>query len=190
MHNTNGEFLCEVYLTKDKPGHCPFPGTVVRHTVYQGKRLRTVLCGEHSGVFEGWETLPLDEYRRTYGLIPDAPIIGERIAPVPEITCFVESAKNAETSTERNMWISMHRAARALADFRYWAGHFAAFPLDVNMRQYRDTRTQWEHAKEHAEGMHAIYAREDHGQERPELPDYFLHSITCKAAEIVRSRKR
>jgi hypothetical protein len=185
-----GDFLCEVFLSLDKPGNCPFPGSVVRHKVYRGERLRTVLCGEHSKLFEGWARTPLQDYRKRYGLIPDQAIYGGRVSPVPDIACFVDSAKNAETYMERNMWISMHRAARAHADWRHWLGHYAAYPLPVNRPELQDVEGRWKRAKEHAEGMYRVYAREDHDQEDAVLPDYFLHSIACKAAEILRSRKR
>ncbi|MEU9707975.1 hypothetical protein AB0E21_05065 [Streptomyces sp. NPDC047967] len=179
------DFLCEVFMDKYSPGHCPFPGSVVRHRGYRGIRLRMVLCGGHAGLFKGWEVKPLEEYRQAHGLIADAGVIGKRQIPAPYFTNFVESARNAETTTERNMWIAMHRAARTFAEFMYWQGHYAKYPLDLN-RQTRDgARGHWDDAKEHAEGMYATYTREDHDKEERELPDYFLHSIQCLAAELL-----
>ncbi|MFI1528612.1 hypothetical protein [Streptomyces griseus] len=181
-------FLCEVFMHKERPGHCPFPGSVVRHTGYRGTRLRMILCGGHAELFEGWDVKPIEEYRQSYGLIPDVGVIGKRIVPDPYFTSFVESAKNAETTTERNMWIAMHRAARVFAEFMYWQGHYAKYPLDLNAQTRDGARSHWEAGKRHAEGMYAIYTREDHGKEETEVPDYFWHSIGCLAAELLSHR--
>ncbi|XMN06973.1 hypothetical protein ACK8N7_13430 [Streptomyces griseobrunneus] len=183
-----GDFLCEVFMRKESPGHCPFPGSVVRHTGYQGKRLRMILCGGHAGLFKDWEVKPIEEYRQAHGLTPDAAIIGKRILPNPYFTNFVESAANAETMTERNMWIAMHRAARTFAEFMYWQGHYAKYPLDLNAQTRDGARSGWDTAQERAVGMYAVYTREDHGKEETELPDYFLHSIGCLAAELLSRR--
>ncbi|MEV6419076.1 hypothetical protein [Streptomyces sp. NPDC051662] len=189
MEEESNEFLCEVFLRLYRPGHCPFPGTVVRHMVYRGKQLRTILCGEHVGVFEGWETSPIQVYRERHELVPDDVILGVRIWPSPDITCFEESASNSETRTELNMWTAMHRAVKSHACWRYWLGHYAAYPVPVNRGPLQDSYGNWQRAKDHAEGMYRTYAREDHGQEYAELPEGFLHSIACKAAENLRSRK-
>ncbi|MFI9202653.1 hypothetical protein [Streptomyces sp. NPDC053048] len=74
-----GEFLCEIYRN-DESGHCPYPGVVILTTIHKGKRLRMIVCEEHSGVLEGWERIRLEEYRTQIGLIPNEPIIGERIS--------------------------------------------------------------------------------------------------------------
>ncbi|MFD8886407.1 hypothetical protein ACFV0H_28385 [Streptomyces erythrochromogenes] len=175
----------------DTQAHCPFPGSLVRHTMYRGRLIRVVLCGHHTGVFADWDALPLRNYRRTHGLLPDEPIIGDRVFPKPEITCFQDSAKNAMTTAERAMWVSMQVAAGALAGFRYWSGVAAAYPTERHAFKFREKRTAWEVAKDHAEAMYATYVREDHEDHADlRVPDYFWHSVTCKAAEILRSRKR
>ncbi|MFF8367832.1 hypothetical protein ACF05W_03210 [Streptomyces lydicus] len=183
-----GEFLCEVYRSEEK-GHCPFPGAVVRSTLYKGVRLRTILCGEHSGVFRGWDMFPLEGFRETYGLVPDAPIIGERIVTPLNLPTIREAVVNAGTTTERNMWIALSRAIRPLADLHYWWGHFARYPVDVNAMQWRSARQHWEQCKEHAQGMYAVFAREEHGQENATLPIDLLRLVERAAVEDLKSRK-
>jgi hypothetical protein len=183
-----GEFLCEVYRNDEK-GHCPWPGVVVRTTLYKGERLRMIVCGEHAGVMKGWESVRLEEYRTEYGLIPNDPIIGERIVPPLDHPSIKERAKGAPTMTERNMWLALIRVVRPLAELHYWRRHFAWFPLDLNKRQCIDARQAWKRAEEHAAGMYAVHMRENHGQECVTLPIELLRLVEREAVEYLRNKK-
>ncbi|WP_416972519.1 hypothetical protein [Streptomyces sp. 4F14] len=184
-----GEFLCEVYRVREG-SHCPYPGVVVRTEIPKAVRVRTILCGEHSGLWKGWESIRIEEYRTQYGLIPDEPIIGERGTPSLDLPTLREGALKAVTATERNMWIALSRVVRPLAELQYWRGHFARYPLDLNARPRMDAYSEWTRALEHAEGMYAIYMREDHGQENATLPNDLLRIIEREAVEMLRERKR
>ncbi|WAB08863.1 hypothetical protein SEA_SUCCESS_84 [Streptomyces phage Success] len=182
------EFLCEIYRNNET-GHCPYPGVVVRTTVYKGERLRTIVCGEHSRVLKGWESVRLEEYRTEYGLFPNDPIIGGRITPPLDLPPIREAALKAATVTERNMWIALNRVVRPLAELAYWRGHFARYPLDLNKRPCIDAHGQWKHAQEHAAGMYEVYMRENHGQENATLPNELLRLIEREAVEYLKSKK-
>ncbi|MFF3453227.1 hypothetical protein ACFYXH_02640 [Streptomyces sp. NPDC002730] len=182
------EFLCEIYRN-DEGGHCPYPGAVVRTTLYKGERLRTVLCGEHAHVFKDWDTFRLEEYRGRYGLLPNDPIIGERITPPLAHPSIKECVYDATTLTERNMWIALNRVVRPLAELQRWRAHYARYPLDLNKAPCIDARGQWKRAQEHAEGMYAVYMREDHGQEKAALPSELLRLIEREAVECLKTKK-
>jgi hypothetical protein len=187
-----GEFLCEVFRS-DERGHCPYPGAVVRTTEYKGKRLSMVACGEHSGVLKGWDTMRLWEYRKAHGLLPDSQIIGDRITPTVDNPPTAECVRDAFVISERNAWIAVNRAVRPLAKYRYWWGHLARFPDPVNVTQFRDARTQWQHAYDHAKGMWAVYMREAMGygpEEEVEFPTELDLLIEREAAEELKARTR
>ncbi|MEV5913389.1 hypothetical protein AB0M00_31415 [Streptomyces chartreusis] len=183
-----GKFLCEVWRNKET-GHCPYPGVVVRTLLYRGEQLRMVLCGEHSHVMKGWETLRLEDYRSKYGLIPNVGIYGGRITPPLDLPPIREAVLNAPTITERNMWIALNRVVRPLAEMHYWWGHFARFPLDVNERSYRDARGQWNRVQEQAAGMYAVYMREEHGKRNATLPNELLRLIEREAVAYLKGKK-
>lgn len=182
------EFLCEIYRSDEK-GHCPFSGAIVRTILYREDRLRTVLCGEHARAFKSWESFRLEEYRAQHGLIPDAPIIGERIAVPLAHSSIREGVKGSATTTERNAWIALGRVVRPLAELQYWRGHFARYPLDLNGRPRMDAYGQWKRAQQHAEGMYAVYMREDQGQENATLPNDLLLLVEREAVEHLKRRK-
>ncbi|MFD7605131.1 hypothetical protein ACFWAN_32410 [Streptomyces mirabilis] len=183
-----GEFLCEVYRNAET-GHCPFPGAVVRSKPYQGELLRMVLCGEHAGVMDGWETSRIEEFRARFGLLPDVAVYGERITPPLDLPPIRDAALKAGTITERNMWIALHRVVRPLAELHYWRGHFARYPLALNARPRADAYGQWKRAQELAEGMYAVYLREVHGQQEASLPGELLRLIEREAVEYLKSKK-
>ncbi|WP_369272368.1 hypothetical protein AB5J55_22345 [Streptomyces sp. R11] len=183
-----GEFLCEVYRD-DERGHCPYPGVVIRTTIYKGERLRVIVCGEHSGIMKGWESVRLEEYRTEFGLFPNDPIIGERINPPLDLPPIREAVLKAGTITERNMWIALNRVVQPLAELQKWRGHYARYPLDLNARPRIDAHGQWRRAQEHAQGMYAVYMREDHGQENATLPVDLLRLVEREAVEYLKSKK-
>ncbi|MGW2919542.1 hypothetical protein ACWDBF_17010 [Streptomyces angustmyceticus] len=183
-----GEFLCEVYRN-DRGAHCPFPGVVVRTTLYKGKRLRMIVCGEHASVMKGWDGVRLDEYRTQYGLIPNDPIIGDRVAPPLDLPPIRDAAQRADTVAERNVWIALNGVVRPLAELHYWRAHFAHYPLDLNKRPCADAYGHWRRAREHAEEMYACYMREWHGREGATLPNELLRLIEREAVEYL-ARKR
>ncbi|WJV49895.1 hypothetical protein [Streptomyces flavofungini] len=183
-----GEFLCEVFRD-DERGHCPYPGVVIRTTIYKGERLRVIVCGEHSGVMKGWESVRLEEYRAEYGLMPNDPIIGERISPPLNLPSIREAVLKAGTDTERNMWIALRGVVVPLAELHHWRGHFARYPLDLNARPRIDAWGQWKRAHGHAQGMYAVYMREDYGQENATLPNELLRLIEREAVEYLKSKK-
>ncbi|WP_406305759.1 hypothetical protein OHA61_30620 [Streptomyces sp. NBC_00885] len=182
------EFLCEIYRNKEG-GHCPYPGVIVRTILYKGERLRTVLCGEHAHVLNNWESFRLEDYRARYGVIPNDPIIGGRITPPLDLPSIREAVMKAATITERNMWIALNRVVGPLAELHYWRGHFARYSLDLNKRSCIDARGQWKRAQEHAQGMYAVYMREDHGQEDATLTNELLRLIEREAVEYLKSKK-
>ncbi|MEU6389942.1 hypothetical protein [Streptomyces sp. NPDC046939] len=184
-----GEFLCEVYRD-DVTGHCPWPGVIVRTTVYRGERLRMILCGAHSGVMRGWERVRIEEYRTEHGLIPNDPIIGKRIIPPLDLPPIGEAVLKASTLAERNAWIALGNVVRPLADYAYWRGHYARYPLDVNEGPRSNAREHWKRAQERAEGMYAVYMREDYGQNGAALPPDFLRLVEREAVAHLKSQKR
>ncbi|WP_179080020.1 hypothetical protein [Streptomyces rectiverticillatus] len=183
-----GDFLCEIYRNDEK-GHCPFPGAIVRTTLYKGERLRVIVCGEHSGVMKDWESVRLEEYRTRYGLIPNEPIIGERVTPPLDLPPIREAVANAGTVTERHMWIALNRAVLPLADLHYWRGHFARYPLDLNAAPRIDALKRWKRAEEHAQDMYAVHMREDHGQGNANFPDELLRLLEREAVEWLKSNE-
>ncbi|MGW0580090.1 hypothetical protein ACWD25_29930 [Streptomyces sp. NPDC002920] len=183
-----GEFLCEVWRNKET-GHCPYPGAVVRSTVYQGERLRLVLCGKHSAVMKGWETDHVTDYRCEFGLIPDTGIYGDRVVPPLDYPTIQECAYDATTMTERNMWIALGRVVHPLAELHYWRAHYARYPLDLNERSSIDAQGQWKRAQEHAQGMYEVFMREDHGQENATLPNDLVRLIEREAVNYLKSKK-
>lgn len=183
-----GEFLCEVWRNKET-GHCPFPGAVVRTLMYRGERLRMVLCGEHSHVMKGWETLDLEEYRREFGLMPDVAVYGERVSPPLDLPSIREAVLKAGTIMERNMWIALNRVVRPLAELQRWRAHYARYPLDLNKRPCIEAHGQWKRALEQAEGMYRVYMREDHGHGNAKLPNDLRRLIEREAVEHLKSKK-
>ncbi|MEU5577758.1 hypothetical protein ABZ791_10885 [Streptomyces huasconensis] len=183
-----GEFLCEVYRNAET-GHCPWPGAVVRTTIYKGERLRIILCGEHAGVMKGWESVRLEEYRTKHGLLPDDPTMGERITPPLDLPPIREAVLKAGTTTERHMWSALNRAVEPLAELQYWRAHSARFPLGLNAQLRIDASGAWKRAHEHAQGMYAVYMREDHGQENATLPNDFLRLIEREAVKSFKEAK-
>ncbi|MGW1673310.1 hypothetical protein [Streptomyces sp. NPDC002324] len=183
-----GEFLCEVWRNKET-GHCPFPGAVVRSKDYRGELLRMVLCGEHSGVMDGWETHRIEEFRARFGLLPNVAVYGERAVPPLDHPTIREAVLKAGTIMERNMWIALNRVVRSLAEFRYWWGHFAKYPIEQNMVEWRSRRLAWQQAQEQAQGMYEVYMREDHGQENATLPNDLLRLIEREAVEYLKNKK-
>lgn len=183
-----GEFLCEVFRD-DERGHCPYPGAVIRTTMYRGERLRLIACGEHSRIMKGWESIRLEEYRTEFGLLPNDPIIGERVTPPLDHPSIKECAYNATSLTEGNMWIALNRVVRPLAELQRWRAHFARYPLDLNKRPCIDAHRQWKHAQEHAAGMYAVYMREEYGRENATLPNELLRLIEREAVEHFKSKK-
>ncbi|MFE9442472.1 hypothetical protein ACFYO2_26500 [Streptomyces sp. NPDC006602] len=183
-----GEFRCEVWRSKEQ-GHCPFPGAVVRSKEYRGELLRMVLCGEHSAVMDGWETHRIEEFRARYGLLPDVAVYGERAVPLLDHPTIRECVLDATTMTERNMWIALNRVVRPLAELQRSRAHYARFPLDLNKRPCIDARAGWKRTQEQAQGMYAVYMREDHGQENATLPNELLRLIEREAAEYLKNKK-
>jgi hypothetical protein len=76
-------WLCEIFVNGTQ-GHCTDRAVMVKHTWYERKaeRLRTLLCERHGHVFDDWSQMTIREYVNVYnGLVQDAPILGDRIAP-------------------------------------------------------------------------------------------------------------